>query len=47
MFYRGAAMCFNKYSGREVQAAAVSQPAAEFIAETEASKDAGSDAKAE
>jgi quinone-modifying oxidoreductase subunit QmoC len=47
MFYRGAAMCFNKYSGREDQAAAVSQPAAAVSVEAEAAGDAGSDAKAE
>ncbi len=35
MFYRGAAMCFMKYSGREAQAAAVAQPAVEAPVEQE------------
>ena len=47
MFYRGAAICFNTYSGREARAAAVSQPPAEVTAETEAAEGAGSEAKAE
>jgi quinone-modifying oxidoreductase subunit QmoC len=39
MFYRGAAMCFMKYSGREAQAeAAVSQPVAEVAEETPAAE---------
>jgi len=39
MFYRGAAMCFMKYSGREAQAeAVVSQPAAEVAEETAAAE---------
>ena len=51
MFYRGAAMCFIKYSGREAQAeAAVSQPvadAAEVTPAAEAESDKAESSEAE
>lgn len=45
LFYRGAAMCFVKYSGREAQAEAVSQQAGEVTAQKEPAESVSGEAE--